>query len=445
MSAADEALATLKGIKSLMLEGKTLHGDVAEILTGATVERTIDGAPTLTLTLHDDKRKLLRSGILSNRVTAQLDAFSFELVQVRKSGPQLTVVFEDLAVAALRRHDTPTKVAANTTTHVEFARRLVSEESWITFRPPQKLAAEKNKVELARGQPAAEDQAEEREDTWTAIGRLADERGWRRFMREGQLWYMPETYLLERPVMYVVKENVRGGVDHVDFDFDIGKPVAEATISARAGRWQVPIGAVVELQELGPANGKWLVSSISRSLFDLTTTITVTKARPTLPEPEPPPAPTAEELGPEGEPHVVSGDEGRHTTGGVSERGYVWPLRGRITSGFGQRNGRLHAGIDIAASVGTPVHATRGGTVTFAGSAGGYGYVVYIDHGDVISRYAHLSRIDARRGQRVAQGDHVGLSGGARGAVGAGNSSGPHLHFEIRPGNSPADPMRYLP
>lgn len=430
-------------LNSLRLEGTKVRSDVAEAIQSADIERTIDGAPTLTVTLIDTNNRILRSGLFGSRVTSQVADLAFELVQVNKSGNRLTVTFEDLAVAALRRHSKPVKVAGGTTTRVEFAKRLVAEEPWIPFRAPP-IPLERAKVEMARGTMPDGDDPGEPEDTWAALGRLADEVGWTRFSRHNDVWFVPESFLFLGDPEITLVEN-HGPTHTVDFDFDIGKPVATATVTVDAERWIAPPGTLVWLGKAGPATGKWLVESISRSLFSTRATIGLRLPTPVLPEPDPPPAPTADELGDgEGSP-TGGGSGGRISIGAKSSGGYVWPLRGRISSGYGQRNGRLHAGIDIAVSVGTAIAATKAGTVIFAGTAGGYGFAVYIDHGGVISRYGHLSKIECRRGQVVETGQRIGLSGGARGSRGAGNSQGPHLHFEIRPGDSPADPRRYLP
>ncbi|WP_088284895.1 M23 family metallopeptidase [Kineosporia sp. A_224] len=135
----------------------------------------------------------------------------------------------------------------------------------------------------------------------------------------------------------------------------------------------------------------------------------------------------------------------------VGAGGWVSPLAaGRyiLSSPFGMRTleglRRLHAGQDLAVPVGTPVHAAAAGTVVFAGNASGYGYLVTIQHPDGVStRYAHLSVIRARPGP-VEAGVVIGLSGGARGAPGAGHSTGPHLHFEVRRGTTPIDPVPWM-
>jgi murein DD-endopeptidase MepM/ murein hydrolase activator NlpD len=124
---------------------------------------------------------------------------------------------------------------------------------------------------------------------------------------------------------------------------------------------------------------------------------------------------------------------------------FVSPVGGgHITGTFGEpRPGHTHKGLDIATPVGTPVGAAAAGTVFSVGTLPGYGNVVIIDHGrGTMTRYGHLSKIEASVGQRVGQGDVIGLSGGAKGAPGAGDSTGPHLHFEVRRGGRPVDPRK---
>lgn len=124
---------------------------------------------------------------------------------------------------------------------------------------------------------------------------------------------------------------------------------------------------------------------------------------------------------------------------GRLRRAFDWPVKGRISSRFGPRWGRMHEGLDIAVNTGTQVRAAADGVVRFAGWNGGYGYLVVIDHGRGIeTRYAHNSRLLVKRGQRVSRGEVIARSGST------GNSTGPHVHFEIRQNGKPVDPLRYL-
>jgi murein DD-endopeptidase MepM/ murein hydrolase activator NlpD len=128
------------------------------------------------------------------------------------------------------------------------------------------------------------------------------------------------------------------------------------------------------------------------------------------------------------------------TGDGVSPSGFVWPLEGVLTSGFGPRWGRMHTGIDIAAPAGTPIHAAKAGEVIYAGWLNGYGNTVIVDHGDGIATlYGHQSRLGSTEGQQLNQGDVLGFVGST------GHSTGNHCHFEIRINTKPVNPRPYLP
>ena len=105
---------------------------------------------------------------------------------------------------------------------------------------------------------------------------------------------------------------------------------------------------------------------------------------------------------------------------------------------------RYHQGVDLGCSVGTNVLASDNGRVTFAGMSGGYGNLLSILHpnGD-ITKYAHLSKFNVPFGAAVLQGASIGLSGGAAGAPGSGDSTGPHLHHEHLVAGVPVDPVPY--
>lgn len=116
--------------------------------------------------------------------------------------------------------------------------------------------------------------------------------------------------------------------------------------------------------------------------------------------------------------------------------GFIAPVaEGYISSSFGERNGRRHTGLDIAAPQGSEIMAAADGLATFAGENGGYGNYLVIDHGGgVETRYAHCSEILVKEGDRVGRGEVVALVGST------GNSTGPHLHFEITENGEFLDP-----
>jgi len=129
----------------------------------------------------------------------------------------------------------------------------------------------------------------------------------------------------------------------------------------------------------------------------------------------------------------------------MAARPSSWPVHGWISSGFGDRTNPVtnkagfHTGVDIANDTGTPIHVTADGVVAFAGWEGGYGKLVVVNHGNGYSSYyGHLSEIRAAVGKAVKRGDVVGMMGAT------GNTTGPHLHYEIRLYGAAIDPTKYM-
>lgn len=132
----------------------------------------------------------------------------------------------------------------------------------------------------------------------------------------------------------------------------------------------------------------------------------------------------------------------RYVGGAPGDKDLLWPTDGRVTSPFGYRmhpifkTRRLHAGVDIPGPTGQPIYAAADGTVVRAGGYGGYGNAVVIQHEDGMSTvYAHQARVAVSAGEEVLAGDTIGYVGST------GNSTGPHVHFEIRLGGRPTDPL----
>ena len=118
---------------------------------------------------------------------------------------------------------------------------------------------------------------------------------------------------------------------------------------------------------------------------------------------------------------------------------FIWPVNGELSSPFGFRWGHLHAGIDIAVDIGVAARAASAGRVIFSGWQGGYGNTVIIEHEQEYSTlYGHLSDYFVESGQYVASGQIVGYTGNT------GNSTGPHLHFEVRLRGQPLNPLNFL-
>jgi murein DD-endopeptidase MepM/ murein hydrolase activator NlpD len=119
---------------------------------------------------------------------------------------------------------------------------------------------------------------------------------------------------------------------------------------------------------------------------------------------------------------------------------FVWPVKGRLSSFFGRRDGRPHEGIDISAPIGTRVRASASGRVIYSGNGlSGYGNLIVIRHSPkIVSIYAHNSRMFVKRGDVVKRGQRIASVGRT------GRASGPHSHFVIRQGGRAVDPMKFL-
>jgi murein DD-endopeptidase MepM/ murein hydrolase activator NlpD len=311
------------------------------------------------------------------------------------------------------------------------------------------------------------------EDTWTCIKRIFAEINWRVYVDWGSnnvaaIYVGPDSNFTNgKSEINVTNDSV--GVDNIDYDFDLGKATATATITCRSHRWQLPPGTLVNLVTTGLPN-PWLVSSIDRSLFSLQSTVSLKKPEPALPEPDASDAGTGVVDSAYGSGVQLAASDpaiGAPNVGTGGNGVYKWPMtqHSNITTPFGKTvssggKTHTHAGIDIANPIGTPVYASRAGTVTIANNTydpGGYGSLVVISHrpygldnqmGPVAASeetwYGHLSKIGATKGLPVQQGDLIGLCGQS------GDATGPHLHFEIRRSKSgsktaiPVDPIPYL-
>jgi murein DD-endopeptidase MepM/ murein hydrolase activator NlpD len=237
-----------------------------------------------------------------------------------------------------------------------------------------------------------------------------------------------EEWLLAQPARMILTRRSKG-VQRIEFEWDRGKRVNQATVTLLASAAAVLPGDRIDLKDVGAGTGKYLVSTVRRRRFSPLVSVDLKRAAKALPEP------AAE---------VVTtrrgGSSGRGGDPGNATGNWQWPTNPHpVTSPFGQRWGRLHDGIDIGVPTGTTVRAVDGGKVTKAGPNGGYGTYVEIDHGGgLVSFYGHLSSISVRSGQRVGKGDAIARSGNT------GHSTGPHLHFGVHKGGAARNPRDYL-
>lgn len=118
---------------------------------------------------------------------------------------------------------------------------------------------------------------------------------------------------------------------------------------------------------------------------------------------------------------------------------FMYPINTRITSYYGPRWGRIHEGLDFAAPMGSPIRVVSSGRVVYSGWSGGYGYVVIVEHQKGLrTLYAHNSKLLVNVGESVGKGEVIARSGNT------GNSTGPHLHFEVQVNGRPENPLDYI-
>lgn len=288
-------------LRELQLRGKAMSLELVEAITDPpALTRTIEGSTTLSVVVKDTRRKLLRSGILDTRSFATVDGINFELAAVSKSGDRVTLTFEDAIVAALRRKRDRLSVPAGSTTRREFAQRLAKEARVDIDVDPEKRGVVHSVLERSV--------AGDKSDSWTLLGEVADAINWRRFSNGRQLVMGSDKWLMDRgPSGWTVREHT-GPVHHVDFDLNTRRRASEASFEVDARRWAVWPGRAVELENLGPADGKWLVAEFSRALTRERATVKIVRSRHVLKEP--PPAPAAVPGSEAGEQDFLPGQEG---------------------------------------------------------------------------------------------------------------------------------------
>lgn len=333
-------------LSAMRLRGRKLDAEISAAVTDAALTRSIEVSSNVVLTVSDAERRLLRSGLMSERSRLALDTLSFELSGVAKQGSSEALTFEDRQVALLRRYRSPRKARRGPKmTRALFAQSLVREvrEERIGFYAPeltkrQPVAADKAAeggrlapYEFSRGTPG------QPEDSWTCLLRLADEVGWRCFVVAGVVWFLSDDALMAQAPIATLRENA-GGVGDIDFDWNIGKRAAEARLTASAERWAAPPGSVVVLAGVGPANGRWLVSEIRRSLSSVQADVTLTRRRPTLPEP----AGDAVSAGADGGSVLVSADVPAGVQQAYAKAGAINDLRQGYLWGGGHGDGGVN-------------------------------------------------------------------------------------------------------
>lgn len=291
--------------------------------------------------------------------------------------------------------------------------------------------------QFSRGLPG------QRESSWETLQRLADAVNYVVFVIGTTLYYVSQEWLYAAQPSATFEEG-EAGVDEINFDFDEGKGVATADVTGRSGLWTGEVGETVRLTKVGPANGKWLITSIQHDILDETVTIGLQKPAPKLSEAKSTDLGTGS--GGAGTSAVVSTNQPLAAEYHVGQLPYA---PGGTHDPHDLHNWQSCNAVDLSVPFGTEVRAVTDGTIgtqigflpgsgdinggksmkgndsRFNGRFGGMRVTLIGSSNEWY--YAHLSEIDVKAGQKVSAGDKLGLSGMANGAQ--------HLHFAQKLGD----------
>lgn len=440
------ALFRVSRIKEVEIADAGMRADVAEAVTSAQVSMSTSQNTQLTLHIEDPRLKLLGDDLIRVGVRARwrdLD-LSVAAVETAAGAGQGEIIVKLRSRHVRRLKDRQGRLVMRNVSPTDFVRR---EADWAGLTVVAQPTERRDQVARDYEDDDEEAAASEPPSSWTTFRRLAREEGFVLFEAAGVLYFAKPSWLKERgadnPVSahYLTTDEERRTMGVPACRRSIDDPGhVETTVELPYTRVdELRPGYTLTLLQVPTFEGRYLIDDVS---FDLASAehVTVRAATPDDPEPRPPEQDVDHDESGEPAPSTSGGEQTSRSSGAGS--GWRWPMRGRISSRFGDRRpgGRSHAGLDIAAPTGTPIVAAKPGVVTHAGSAGGYGLAVYISHGGgVSSRYAHMSRVAVSNGRRVAAGQTIGYCGST------GQSTGPHLHFEIRHGRNAQNPTRFLP
>lgn len=261
-----------------------------------TLTRTIEGSSTLEIPVNDPDRVLLKSEAVRRRSWVVGDGMHFEFTQLRKVGSGYTLVFEDAIAAALRRYDEPMSIPRNSTSRGEIGRRIAHKVRVDIAVDPGHQEKVHTALKLG-GKDGSE-------NAWDFLGTdVAEPIHWRRFSDGRRLVLGSDDWLLERDNDPMRIHEHGGPVHDIDFDLSVRKRAATATVYVDARRWSIPPGSVVIAEDVGPANGKWLVSRYTRPITQTRATVELVRKRHELDEPKGPGLDS-------GDPNFLPGQEG---------------------------------------------------------------------------------------------------------------------------------------
>lgn len=291
-------------LTSLTLSTAKLRVDDIEAdVVDATIEQTITGSSSLSMTLADPEWRWTTSPFFSSRSMLTVDGLPYVLAAVsRQSGQRLQATFEPWPVAALRVPDAPRKARRTVQmSRARFAAEIIGEIPGVPavvpelrLRQPVAKPDQSGRAlpyEFRRGEGGV------RESSWVALQRLAEEVGWRCYEVAGAVWFVSDDYLMAQPPLLSAVRASADWIDDLAFDHDTGMRVSSATLTCLAERWAIPPGSRVMLTGFGAGSGPWLVETTRRSLWTPHVEVGLTRRRPRLPEPAPDTEQVAEKSG----------------------------------------------------------------------------------------------------------------------------------------------------
>lgn len=456
-------------LADVKLSGFTIKAQVSQaVIDAPTIDLTSSEVSQFTMTVEDKDYNLLREGAFLVNGSVTYADLKFEIAAVETGGdqgpPTVTVEARSAGIQQLKRQVGGLIITdVSPSNFIRFVAggvglRFIGEDSAV--RP-----------HITRQADDAATAADEAENTWDVCKRLASEVGFVVFETAGTVLFGRPTWLMTRlgvPSHIVRWPAAKSRTDGRSELTPVSLPrcrrsenatspvTVEVTLDRRDALGIRP-GDRLRLRGIPYFDTDYLVTSVPITL-DGHSPITVSAATPVDPEPSPPdPGPPAGELGlgfDEGtvDPalsRVGTGDGGAAAGGAQTADpdanvnfGWTWPTRGRVSSEFGvtRSSGRKHGGIDIAAPAHTRIHAARGGVITRRAYSDTYGNVIYMDHGGGLeTRYAHMIQFATYKvGDRVEKGQLIGYVGST------GNSTGNHLHFEIRRSDQGENPRDFI-
>jgi hypothetical protein len=293
-------------IDNLLINGVAGWAEnVGDSLTNLSISYDIDGTCTVIAQIEDPQRTLLRSALGLQRTVINIDGVCFVMADINKQGPQLTLTFEHVVQSALKDHTETVSVLSDTMSRTKFCEKLVGYEAWISCSLPGGPSPGHAVTMLYTGNvnPTTGGATPlpysttftELQTFWDSILSTLGTIGWRAFpLGVNQLVMVSDQWLYTQPPIATIDEDTPG-VQSIDFDWDIRKPLGQLTITCNASAWAFPIGSVIAFtpkmgiagvqsdlslrftknSQLPPANGHWLVTDVSRSLMSSLATITL--------------------------------------------------------------------------------------------------------------------------------------------------------------------------